>query len=133
MRSGLVGTNISPRRRGFSSAQIFPLVAEGSEIVAEIVSLLLLCRRNACAATFTKELCPLFIREERDFNDWLEGLAGKIRKDMEKIGFEKCKTMFPFTRHVMERNDIGMDEWMKQNLDSESLAHWEKQNEMYEK
>jgi hypothetical protein len=68
-----------------------------------------------------------------DFNDWLEGLAGNIRRDMEKIGFEKCKTMFPFTRHVMERNDIGMDEWMRQNLDAEALAHWEKQHEMYGK
>jgi len=51
--------------------------------------------------------------------EWLEGLPSNIRKDVEKKGFEKCRTMWPFARYVNERNDVGMDEWMKKHLSDE--------------
>jgi len=50
------------------------------------------------------------------YDEWLEGLPANIRESMEKHGFEKCKSMLPFTRYVNERNDIGMDEWMREHL-----------------
>lgn len=53
---------------------------------------------------------------EADFEEWLEGLPEKMRGDMEMKGFELCKGVFSFSRYVMEKNDIGMEEWMKQNL-----------------
>lgn len=59
-----------------------------------------------------------------DFLDWLDGLPPNIRKMMEEKGFEGCKTALPFTRHVMERNDIGMDEWMRKNLSNEDYEWW---------
>lgn len=59
-----------------------------------------------------------------DFLDWLEGLPSNIRKDMEEKGFEDCKTALPFIRHVMERNDIGLDEWMRANLSDEDFEWW---------
>ena len=51
--------------------------------------------------------------------EWLEGLTPNVREDMEKKGFDYCKTVLPFSRYVNERKDIGMDEWMKQHLSEE--------------
>lgn len=65
-----------------------------------------------------------YIPTYEDFLDWLEGLPSNIKKAMEEKGFEACKTSLPFTRHVMERNDIGMDEWMRTNLSNEDYEWW---------
>lgn len=61
-----------------------------------------------------------------DFQDWLEGLPENIRKHFEVEGFEASKSAWPFRRHVMERRDIGMDEYIKRLL---RPADWEKWNE----
>lgn len=69
------------------------------------------------------------IPTEEDFKDWLIGLPKGMRIEMEKEGFEKCKTMFPFTRHVMERHDVGMEEWMRQNLTEQEYEFWKSQQQ----
>lgn len=53
------------------------------------------------------------------FEEWLQGLPPKISEDMKRQGFERCQSMLPFTRYVNERNDIGMDQWMKEHLSEE--------------
>lgn len=53
------------------------------------------------------------------FQEWLVGLPVNIASDMEKKGFEKCKSIISFTRYVNERQDVGMDEWMKSHLSEE--------------
>jgi hypothetical protein len=65
--------------------------------------------------------------QELYYQEWLEGLPPIIKEDMKTKGFEKCKTMLPFTRYVNERDDIGMDEWMQSNL-SESDYKFYKSN-----
>ncbi|WP_051397876.1 hypothetical protein [Runella limosa] len=60
-----------------------------------------------------------------DFEEWLEGLPENIRKHFEEQGFEASKSAWPFRRHVMERRDIGMDEYIKGLLHP---ADWEKWN-----
>ena len=64
---------------------------------------------------------------EQDFVDYLEGLPPKIRKYMEYDGLEKCRTHYPFTRFVMERRDLGMDEWMQQHLSEEEFQWYKEQ------
>ena len=61
---------------------------------------------------------------EEYFHEWLEGLPNNIKNEMQKKGFEACKTMLPFTRYVNERCDIGMDEWMKKHLSNEDFKAW---------
>lgn len=56
---------------------------------------------------------------EEDFDEWLEGLPRNIREDMEIQGFELCNGILSFQRYVMEKNDIGMGEWMLKNLGEE--------------
>ncbi len=58
------------------------------------------------------------------FNEWLEGLPEPIRTDMEKRGFEGCKTVLSFTRYVNERRDVGMNKWMKEHLSVEDFEYW---------
>ena len=58
------------------------------------------------------------------YQEWLQGLPADISYEMKKIGFEGCKDLFPFTRYVNERKDIGMDEWMKEHLSSEDYRNF---------
>lgn len=34
------------------------------------------------------------------------------------------KNMIPFIQYVNERNDIGMDAWMRENLSEEDYAYY---------
>ena len=61
---------------------------------------------------------------EEYFHEWVDGLPTNMKTDMEKKGFEACKTMLPFTRYVNERCDIGMDEWMKNHLSDDDFKFW---------
>ena len=63
---------------------------------------------------------------KEDFIEWLEGLPKNIREDMERKGFDSCMGVLSFTRYVMEKNDIGMDEWMEQNLSKEDFKAYRK-------
>jgi hypothetical protein len=48
-----------------------------------------------------------------------------MRQSMEAKGFEYCRTIYPFTRHVMEKNDIGMDEYVRQQMDPVDYAEYQ--------
>ncbi|WP_268224323.1 hypothetical protein [Sinomicrobium oceani] len=67
---------------------------------------------------------------EEDFEEWLEGLPDNVGTDMKARGFEECRGIFSFTRYVMEKNDIGMDQWMEQNLSEEDYRAY---SEMHRK
>lgn len=54
-----------------------------------------------------------------DFEEWLEGLPENVRWDMSKRGFEECKTVLSFRRYVNEKNDIGMDEYIRDLMGDE--------------
>ena len=59
-----------------------------------------------------------------DFEIWLTGLPENIRNDMKIKGFELCKGVLSFTRYIMEKNDIGMEEWLKNNLTKEDYNEY---------
>lgn len=58
------------------------------------------------------------------YEEWLQGLPPNIAEDMKKKGFEQCKSLFPFTRYVNERADIGMRDWMKEHLSEEDYNYY---------
>lgn len=64
--------------------------------------------------------------EIEDYNEWLEGLPENIRKEMESKGFEWCKNVLPFTRYVMEKNDIGLEEYVKFHMDADDYEEYKK-------
>ena len=61
---------------------------------------------------------------EEDYKEWLEGLPENVRKGMEAMGFEGCKTVLSFTRYVMEKNDIGLEEYVQLHMGAEEYAEY---------
>ncbi len=59
-----------------------------------------------------------------DWREWISGLNEPIKSSMEKKGFEWCKGILSFTRYVMEKNDVGLDEYLKQHIDSKDLEEF---------
>lgn len=62
---------------------------------------------------------------ETDFEEWLTGLPENMRNGMKERGFESCKSVLSFSRYVMEKNDIGMKEWMKKHLSEDDFREYE--------
>jgi hypothetical protein len=60
----------------------------------------------------------------QDFEEWLEGLPENVRKHMQEEGFEACKGVLSFTRYVMEKHDIGLEEYIRQQMDPAEYAEY---------
>ena len=58
------------------------------------------------------------------YSDWLESLPEPIAKDMKKQGYEFCLQTLNFKRFFHERNDRGMEEYMRENLTEEQYQFW---------
>jgi hypothetical protein len=63
-------------------------------------------------------------KTEINFYLWLPTLKESLREYFRQKGFEDSKNSIPFMRHILELNDIGMDEHMKANLSKEDYATW---------
>lgn len=57
------------------------------------------------------------------FDEWLDGLPEAIRSVEQQRGVDEAKRSYPFRRYVLERNDLGMDEFLKKNLSAEDYAY----------
>ena len=58
-----------------------------------------------------------------DFNEWIEGIEQPARKGMKDLGFEKCKGVLSFTLYVKEKHDIGMEEFLKNEMGNDYLKY----------
>lgn len=57
------------------------------------------------------------------FEEYLEGLPNEgMRRGERKRGLDEARRSFPFRRYVLERHDIGMDEFLRTNLSAEDYA-----------
>jgi len=61
-----------------------------------------------------------------DFEEWLQGLPANIRADMQTRGFDYCQTTIPFTRYVNEKNDFGMEEYIKSLMGEDLYTEYRK-------
>ena len=61
---------------------------------------------------------------QEDYYEWLEGLPANAKEGMSKLGFEGCKTILSFTRYVMEKNDIGLEEYIKAHMSLEDRLEY---------
>lgn len=60
-----------------------------------------------------------------DWQEWIEGLEDPMKTKFRKDGFEKCKGVLSFTRYVNEKNDIGLDEFVRQHMDSSDYLEYQ--------
>ena len=59
------------------------------------------------------------------FTEYLEGLPNdRIREGERTRGLDEAKRSWPFRRYVLERNDFGMDEFMRLNLSEDDYAYY---------
>lgn len=59
------------------------------------------------------------------FEEYLEGLPNdRIRDGERRRGLVEAKCSWPFRRYVLERNDFGMDEFMRLNLSDDDYAYY---------
>ena len=57
------------------------------------------------------------------FEEYLEGLPHDGLRRAEKAGgLDKAKNSYPFRRYVLERHDIGMDDYLRTHLSAEDYA-----------
>ncbi|GAB3753212.1 hypothetical protein [Spirosoma pomorum] len=57
------------------------------------------------------------------FEEYLSGLPHEgLRRTMKLEGLEKAKRSIPFLRYLLERHDIGMDEFLRQHLSEADYA-----------
>lgn len=73
-----------------------------------------------CYHMLSKDYKP----NEKDWLEWLEGLSNNLRDKMKEKGFEECKGILSFTRYILEKNDIGMEEYIKMNMDEEDYKEY---------
>lgn len=76
---------------------------------------LLLSHGNACYLYHKLDIEPT----EQDFKEWVDGLGGNFKTDMESKGFDTCKSILSFTRYVREKRDIGMEEFVRERMGEE--------------
>lgn len=60
-----------------------------------------------------------------DYQEWLEGLPENVRRGMEQLGFDGCRNVLSFTRYVMEKHDVGMEEYIRQHMVAEDYADYQ--------
>ena len=59
---------------------------------------------------------------EADYLEWLEGLPPRPQAVMRALGFEANKESLPLRRYVLEKNDVGLGDFLKVVL---SAADWQ--------
>ena len=53
---------------------------------------------------------------EADYLEWLEGLPARPQAAMRALGFEGNKYALPLRRYVLEKNDVGLSEFLREAL-----------------
>ena len=76
---------------------------------------LMFCYGNAVYKYHALEINPTII----DFEEWLNGLQEPFKSGMKELGYEKCRSILSFTRYIREKRDIGLEEFVKNEMGSD--------------
>jgi hypothetical protein len=61
---------------------------------------------------------------DKDFNLWIESLEEPMRSSFKNKGLDNCRGVLNFQRFILELQDIGLDEYLKNNLTEEDFSYW---------
>lgn len=70
-------------------------------------------------------------REEltkEDFHSWIDSLEEPMKTAFAKKGLEDCRGVLNFQRFILELNDYGLWEFLKQALTEEDYNYWKAHN-----
>lgn len=59
-----------------------------------------------------------------DWKLWIEGLKEPMKSGYLKMGFDEAKTALPFRRFYLERNDLGMTDYVCDHLSPEDFEYY---------
>lgn len=63
----------------------------------------------------------------KDWEEWLSGLDEPIKRGMKEKGFESCGSVLSFNRYVNEKNDLGLEAFVKDKIGE---THWNEYQQM---
>jgi hypothetical protein len=61
---------------------------------------------------------------EEKFSVWIESLEDPMKKDFKAKGLEKCSGVLNFQRFILELQDNGLEEYLKNELSDEDFTYW---------
>lgn len=61
---------------------------------------------------------------EDSFTLWIESLEEPMRSNFKNKGLDNCRGVLNFQRFILELQDIGLDEYLKNNLTEEDFNYW---------
>lgn len=61
---------------------------------------------------------------EESFKLWIESLEEPMRSSFKNKGLEDCRGVLNFQRFILELQDKGLDEYLKNNLTEEDFSYW---------
>lgn len=65
---------------------------------------------------------------KQDFDDWIESLQDPIRSHFKAKGLDGCREVLNFQRFILETQDRGLSEYLKERLTEEDFNYWTAQN-----
>jgi len=61
---------------------------------------------------------------EEDFSLWIESLQDPMKKHFKEKGLEGCRGVLNFQRFILETEDKGLEEYLKNELTEEDYNYW---------
>ena len=61
---------------------------------------------------------------DKDFNLWIESLEEPMRSSFKNKGLDNCRGVLNFQRFILELQDKGLDEYLKNNLTDEDFSYY---------
>jgi len=83
----------------------------------------ILLRIGRATTDYYKQLNRNELTEE-DFKQWIESLEEPMRSSFKNKGLDNCRGVLNFQRFILELQDIGLDEYLKNNLTEEDFSYW---------
>lgn len=64
---------------------------------------------------------------EVDYFEWLAGLPPRPQATLRALGFEENKRALPLRRYVLEKNDVGLSEYLQRVLSADDWQAYQQQ------
>ncbi len=83
----------------------------------------ILLRIGRATTDYYKQLNRNGLTEE-DFKLWIESLKEPMRSSFKNKGLDNCRGVLNFQRFILELQDKGLDEYLKNNLTDEDFSYY---------
>jgi hypothetical protein len=65
---------------------------------------------------------------EEDFNLWIDSLPEPMKSAFKSKGLNQCRGVLNFQRFILELQDNGLEEYLKNELKEEDYSYWRDQS-----